>query len=134
MAVNKQSLTNEASATASDVFSFSLRFYYCSEREAELNDTREPMMKTLTSMFLLSTCLVAVLYPYNLAAAEAVKQQQNFNSSKQAQPIFKKIRRSATALPSRVSQRIITLRNTKTSLKQAHLIHSVLPYSSSQSE
>ena len=92
------------------------------------------MMKTLTSMFLLITCLVAVLYPYNLAAAEAVKHQPNFNSSKQAQPIFKKIRRSATALPSRVSQRIITPRNSKTSLKQAHLIHSVLPYSSSQSE
>ena len=91
-------------------------------------------MKTLTSIFLLSTCLTAVLYPHNLAAAEAVKHQPNFKSSEQSQPVFKKIRRSATDLPSRVSQRIITPRNSKTPLKQTHLIHTVLPYSLSQPE
>lgn len=139
MEVNKQSLTNEASATASDVFSLSFIapstvIKYCNKPETELNIRREPMMKTFTSMMLLSTCLTAALFPHNLAAAEDAKHQPNLNSSEQAQPIFKKMRRSSNGLSNRVSQRIITSRNSKTSLKQAHLIHTALPYTLSQSE
>jgi hypothetical protein len=91
-------------------------------------------MKTLTGIFLLSACLTATLFPHNLAAAEDAKHQPNLNSSKQAQPIFKKIRRSSNGLSNRLSQRIITSRNSKTSLKQAHLIHTALPYTLSKSE
>ncbi|NDW16521.1 hypothetical protein GTQ48_13465 [Alteromonas genovensis] len=92
------------------------------------------MMKTLISMMLLSACLAAALFPHNLAAAEDAKHQPNLNSSEQVQPIFKKIRRSSNYLSNRVSQRIITPRNSKTSLKQAHLIHTALPYTLSQPE
>ncbi|MEQ3639452.1 MAG: hypothetical protein ABNH03_06785 [Alteromonas sp.] len=92
------------------------------------------MMKTLTSMMLLSACLAAALFPHNLIAAEDATHQPNLNSSDQAQPIFKKIRRSSNDLSNRVSQRIITSRNSKTSLKQAHLIHTALPYTLSKSE
>ncbi|WP_269521237.1 hypothetical protein [Alteromonas sp. BMJM2] len=152
MELNKQSLTNEASANASDVFSLSVSppstatkygnkvlqqstaTKYGNKPETELNIIREPTMKTLTGIFLLSACLTAALFPHNLAAAEDAKHQPNFNRSEHAQPIFKKIRRSATDLPSRVPQRIITSRNSKTPLKQAHLIHTVLPYSLSQPE
>lgn len=139
MSVNKQSLTNEASATASDVFflsvsALSTAIKCCNIPETELNMLREPMMKTLTGIILLSTCLAAVLFPHNLAAAEDAKHQPNLNSSEQAQPIFKKIRRSSNNISSRVSQRIITPRNSKPALNQAHLIHTALPYTLSQSE
>ena len=92
------------------------------------------MMKTLTCIFLLSICLVAALFPHDLAAAEDGKYQPKLNSSEQTQPIFKKIRRSGNGLSSRISQRTIILQNSKTPLKHGHLIHTALPYSLSQSE
>ena len=91
-------------------------------------------MKTLTSMMLISACLAAVLISHNLAAAEDAKHQPNLNSSEQAKPIFKKIRRSPNDLPNRLPQGIITPRNSNTPLQQAHLLHSALPYTLSQSE
>ncbi|WP_420933068.1 hypothetical protein ACOJR9_11240 [Alteromonas sp. A081] len=102
------------------------------------------MMKTLTSIILLSSCLAAVLFSHSLAAAEEAKQQPIFNGSMQAQPIFngsmqaqpvlKKVRRISNTITSGLSQRIITPQSSKTSLKQPYLIHTAMPHGLSQSE